>query len=228
MASPDSNSPPPLPFPQPTHLLTSPSFAVARPTPADLDAMKEVFVEAFARDPGNTYWWSPDTVAQAAWLRMRLERKMGDPDVRYFKVVDHSSAGDRLVAFARWDIPDRAARAFGEPYVFPATGAAAKTTEKGAEPVPGIDYPEGADKKLCVGFFDGLTVMSKKWDAGSMLGKFCSSFFGKGYEMKSLLYGFSVYPLFCLTTLMHPMVSARHTNSNSNEANRPTKTPSPR
>ena len=45
--------------------------------------MKEVFVEAFARDPGNTYWWSPDTVAQAAWLRMRLERKMGDPDVRY-------------------------------------------------------------------------------------------------------------------------------------------------
>ena len=177
MATPDSTPPPPLPFAQPTHLLTSP-FAVARPTPADLDAMTEVFVDAFARDPGNTYWWSPDAAAQAAWSRLRLRLKMSDPGVRYFKVVDHD-AGDRLVAFARWDIPDRAARAFGEPFVVPvdgagATGAAAKSTEKAAEPVPGVDYPEGANKALCVGFFDSLAAMSKKWDAAGMLGKFTS------------------------------------------------------
>ena len=184
MASPNSNPPPPLPFPQPTDLLTSPGFAVARPTAADLDGMADIFVDAFSQDPANTYWWSPDKKAQWEFLRRRLRNKMTDPNIRYFAVFDHASdapqdgsngaggaakedgRGQQLVAFSRWDIPERSAKAFGEPYVVFEAGA------EDAAQQGGFDYPEGADPELCRNFFGALGEMSKKWNAASMLGKY--------------------------------------------------------
>ena len=179
MASPNSNPPPPLPFPQPTDLLRSPGFAVARPTAADLDGMADIFVDAFSQDPANTYWWSPDKKAQWDFLRRRLRNKMADPNIRYFAVFDRANAAPQdgsngtaengrgqLVAFSRWDIPERSAKAFEEPYVITEAGAEAAAQQGG------FDYPEGADPELCRNFFGALGEMSKKWNAASMLGKY--------------------------------------------------------
>ncbi|RYP33590.1 hypothetical protein DL767_004705 [Monosporascus sp. MG133] len=143
-----------LPFPPPASL--SPSFIMARPTEADIEAMADVYFEAFELDRGNTYWWSPDRAAQLAWSRRRVERKMRDPSVRHFKITDVAS-GD-LVAWARWNVPEGKEAVFGA--VADATATAPAVT----------DYPEGADPELCRGFFDAVDGMQKKWDAKSMLG----------------------------------------------------------
>ncbi|RYP77890.1 hypothetical protein DL770_007012 [Monosporascus sp. CRB-9-2] len=177
-----------LPFPPPASL--SPSFIMARPTKADIEAMAEVNLEAFEIDRGNTYWWSPDRAAQLAWMRRRVERKMRDPSVRHFKIVDVAS-GD-LVAWARWNVPEGKEAAFDDARdvsrlpisreeeeavagenkttatmeTGPTTAAADATATAPAV----TDYPEGADPELCRGFFDALDGMAKKWDAKSMLG----------------------------------------------------------
>ncbi|RYP11847.1 hypothetical protein DL765_007564 [Monosporascus sp. GIB2] len=146
-----------LPFPPPASL--SPSFIMAPPTEADIDAMTDVFLEAFEMDRGNTYWWSPDRAAQRAWMRRRIEHKMREPGVRHFKIADVAS-GD-LVAWARWNVPEGKETAFGGAVAGENRTAPAKTV---------TDYPEGAEPELCKGFFDALDSMAKKWDAKSMLG----------------------------------------------------------
>ncbi|RYP48613.1 hypothetical protein DL768_005533 [Monosporascus sp. mg162] len=171
-----------LPFPPPASL--SPSFIMALPTEADIEAMADVYLEAFELDRGNTYWWSPDRAAQLAWMRRRVERKMRDPSVRHFKIADAAS-GD-LVAWARWDVPEGKEAAFGAAAVADddardvsgllvfreekAVAGESKTTAT-TEGAPTVtDHPEGADPELCRGFFDALAGMAKKWDAKSKLG----------------------------------------------------------
>ncbi|RYO97973.1 hypothetical protein DL764_007234 [Monosporascus ibericus] len=192
-----------LPFPPPASL--SPSFIMALPTEADIEAMGDINLEAFEIDRGNTYWWSPDRAAQLAWMRRRVERKMRDPSVRYFKIADVAS-GD-LVAWARWNVPDGKEAAFGpaaaadddardvsrllifreEEEAVAGEKKMTATTETGPADT---DYPEGVDPKLCKGFFDALDDMAKKWDAKSMLrlSVLCTSpkYFKRGAAMALL------------------------------------------
>ncbi|RYP73039.1 hypothetical protein DL769_004314 [Monosporascus sp. CRB-8-3] len=184
-----------LPFPPPASL--SPSFIMAPPTEADIEAMTDVFLKAFEMDRGNTYWWSPDRAAQHAWMRRRVERNMRDPRVRHFKIVDRAS-GD-LVAWARWNVPEGKEAAFGAGAMAgdgardvtrllgsgeeeEAVAGEDKTAAAAAETRPTTaaadamatapavtDYPEGADPELCRGFFGALDGMAKKWNAKSML-----------------------------------------------------------
>ncbi|KAG8161546.1 hypothetical protein KVR01_008533 [Diaporthe batatas] len=187
-----------LPFPVPPGLL-APEFKMLPITdPNDAEQVAEVYYAAFQTDPGNTYWWSADTSAMMEWMIRRIRRKIADPSVRHFKIVDTQSGGNEMVAFARWDVP-KGSVAFGE-----WAGAAAGGVEvngmkevDATEPVGGLeeavakqkpvtgateappppdaspatlDVPRGADLELCRGFFDGLSRMSDKWMADDMLG----------------------------------------------------------
>ncbi|KAI0141661.1 hypothetical protein GGR57DRAFT_400238 [Xylariaceae sp. FL1272] len=161
-------------------------FALTRPTAADIDTLARVYYDSFSLDPGNTYWWSPDKDAMFIWMHSRILRKMKDPRVRHYQVVDISSWKPETVAFARWDIPDGFEEEFGK---FVSVGGGvdvSKVVDKGGDgkvaptvtPVEettakaskSIDVPKGANPELCRGFFDWLGVMDEKWGAKDMLG----------------------------------------------------------
>lgn len=181
-----------LPFTIPPGLL-APDFTMCPVTDSDVKCIAEIYYAAFQTDPGNTYWWSADTPAMMEWMYRRIRRKIADPSVRHFKVVDAS--GD-MVAFARWDIP-KGSVAFGE---WMGGGAGEVNGGKGADvtglvegesevaaeqPLTGgaevpqpssvaaatLDIPRGADPELCRDFFDGLSRMTDKWMKDDMLGK---------------------------------------------------------
>ncbi|KAF2964586.1 hypothetical protein GQX73_g9000 [Xylaria multiplex] len=176
-----------LPFTPPTSL--DPSFTILRPTEADIDALAEIYFDAFATDPGNTFWWSPDYDAMFEWLRARIVKKMADRGVRHFQVVDDQNKA--VVAFARWDIPKGYESYFGQ--WVGSDGAldvsriltAESTEEPAAEPVGGlvapveetepaatqtIEGPRGSDPALCQKFFAILSGLSSQYNAKSMLG----------------------------------------------------------
>lgn len=182
-----------LPFTIPPGLL-DPDFTMGPVTDSDAKRIAEIYYAAFQTDPGNTYWWSADTPAMMEWMDRRIRRKIADPTVRHFKVVDAS--GD-MVAFARWDVP-KGSVAFGEwnggggevnvnggmgadvTRLMEGEGevAAEQPLTGGAEvPQPSsgaaatLDIPHGADPELCRDFFDGLSRMSDKWMKDDMLGK---------------------------------------------------------
>jgi len=182
-----------LPFTIPPGLL-APEFTMCPITDLD-DAQRiaEIYYAAFQTDPGNTYWWSADTPAMMEWMVRRIRRKIADPSVRHFKVVDAS--GD-LVAFARWDVP-KGSVAFGKwaggggevnggmgadvtglvegegeaAAEQPLTGGTEAPQSSSAAAAATLDIPRGADPELCRGFFDGLSRMSDKWMRDDMLSK---------------------------------------------------------
>lgn len=183
-----------LPFPVPPGLL-HPDFTLTHATEPDAEDVAEIYYAAFQTDPGNTYWWSDDREGMMEWMVTRISRKMADPSMRHFKVVDARTG--EMVAFARWDIP-RGSAAFGEwlggegvngggvevadvsslvkKGEGEANGEVAAPLTGGADaPQPSSsaasDLPRGADPELCRGFFDGLVRMSSKWMAEDMLGK---------------------------------------------------------
>ncbi|TGJ83396.1 hypothetical protein E0Z10_g5370 [Xylaria hypoxylon] len=165
-----------LPFTLPTSL--DPSFTVLRPTEADIDAL--VYYDAFATDPGNTYWWSPDHEAMFEWLRERIRRKMADRDVRHFHIVNNQK-NNEVIAFARWDIPKGYEAHFGEwigshdaldvshvvtedgtekpdTATATATATAAPVAEAEAATANTIVGPRGSDQELCREFFALLSL----------------------------------------------------------------------
>ncbi|KAI1773417.1 acyl-CoA N-acyltransferase [Hypoxylon cercidicola] len=169
----------PLPFPVPDSL--SPAFTLSHCTAADTDAMIEVYYDGFSMDRRNTFWWSPDKPAMFRWMKRRIRRRMDDHTKRHFKVTDVQS-GD-LVAFARWEIPEGHAAAFGEWIdATPADVSQTVTADEGggdlpvtsapAEAVtpPTTDYPEGAKPELCNVLFHTLKDMSEQQGAETMLG----------------------------------------------------------
>ncbi|KAI1136200.1 acyl-CoA N-acyltransferase [Hypoxylon sp. FL0543] len=198
-----------LPFPVPSHL--APAFSMSRCTTADVDAIAKIYYEAFETDPRNGFWWSPDKAAMYAWMKRRILRKMADRSTRHFKVTDAQSG--KLVAFARWDIPEGYGAVFGEPTEADpepvdvsqtvAAGEGAEGVPQGGEnapvttaPVdvitpPKTDIPDGAPPDLCQIFFDALSNMSEKQNAKTMLGLslLCTSpaYFGKG-AAKALMF----------------------------------------
>lgn len=187
-----------LPFTVPPGLL-APEFKLLPITdPNDAKQVAEVYYAAFKTDPGNTYWWSADTSAMMEWNIRRIRRKIADPSVRHFKIVDTQSGGNEMVAFARWDVP-KGSVAFGEwagagsggevngekgldvtklvegegeavPGQQPLTGGAEAPQPSSASPAT-LDVPRGADPEICRDFFDGLSRMSDRWMADDMLGK---------------------------------------------------------
>ncbi|KAI3322321.1 hypothetical protein HD806DRAFT_122043 [Xylariaceae sp. AK1471] len=182
-----------LPFPPPASLDSS--FTMSRPTEADIDAMTQVYFDAFKSDLGNTYWWSPDRDAMYEWLWKRIEGKMRNRNVRHFQILDNTSSSTtgrkEAVAFARWDIPKGYEAAFGEwigkddaldvsRVVMEEEKTAADGIEKPVtaadveEAAPGdaktIAPPRGADPELCRYLFGTLAILSKKWNAEEMLG----------------------------------------------------------
>lgn len=130
-----------LPFTVPPGLL-APGFRLLPITdPDDAKQIAEVYYAAFQTDPGNTYWWSADTPAMMEWMIRRIRRKIADPSVRHFKIVDTQSGGgggDEMVAFARWDVP-KGSVAFGE-WAGAAAAAAAGGGEVNGE--KGVDVTE--------------------------------------------------------------------------------------
>ncbi|KAI1085210.1 acyl-CoA N-acyltransferase [Whalleya microplaca] len=172
----------------------SSSFTLSPCTPADIDAVAAVYHASFASDRANTFWWPRDPGAMLAWTIQRVRRKMRDPTVRHFKVVD----GGELVAFARWDVPVGHEDMFGawdgegvgggydeEGKKEEERGDGNRDRDRGIEvgevgdadplvddaaasaPVP---YPEGARPDLCRLFFDALAGASKQWHEETMLG----------------------------------------------------------
>ncbi|KAI1842179.1 hypothetical protein JX266_011587 [Neoarthrinium moseri] len=172
-----------LPFAAPASL--SSSFAISYCTLVDLDALAEVYYEAFKANPGNTHWWSPSRESMMAWMRRRMTPKFRDRNIRHFKITDIES-GD-LVAWSRWDIPKESTH-FGEwsggagdvskivGTEDVATGPIDQADEISAsasavEPAPApADYPEGSDPAVCRRFFDALSGASDKWYTENMLG----------------------------------------------------------
>ncbi|KAI1416088.1 acyl-CoA N-acyltransferase [Hypoxylon sp. FL1857] len=188
-----------LPFPTPSSL--PPAFSISRCTTADVDDIAEVYYQSFETDPRNGFWWSPDKTAMFAWMKRRILRKMADSSTRHFKVTD--SQNGKLVAFARWDIPEGYGAAFGESagndvtpvdasQIVTAGGNAGERGENltvTTAPVeaispPKADIPDGAPPDLCQIFFDALSDTSEKQNAKEMLGLslLCTSpkYFGKG------------------------------------------------
>ncbi|KAI1271244.1 hypothetical protein F5Y07DRAFT_25863 [Xylaria sp. FL0933] len=177
-----------LPFIAPASLDSS--FTMSRPTSRDVDALAEVYYESFLTDPGNTYWWSPDSDAMMDWLSHRIRTKMADRSVRHFQVVDQKHKA--VVAFARWDIPKGYETQFGEwasdddaldvSRVVADNGteqpATTTTAAVMAAPVEEAELaaaktvagPRGADPELCQNLFAILASLSKKWGAEQMLG----------------------------------------------------------
>ncbi|GAW17148.1 hypothetical protein ANO14919_065980 [Xylariales sp. No.14919] len=164
-----------------------PSFAILRPTEADIETLAEVYFDAFATDPGNTFWWSSDREAMRDWLRARIRKKMADRNVRHYHIVDNHN--NDIVAFARWDIPKGYEAQFGRwiggdgaldvSHVMRrdrteapdmATGTTAPVEEAEPAATKTMEGPRGADPELCRQFFIILSGLSKKWDAEGMLG----------------------------------------------------------
>lgn len=172
-----------LPFPIPDTL--SSAFVMSRCTPADVNAIAEVYYEGFLSDPRNTFWWPPEKEDMIAWNRRRVRHKMADRTTRHFKITDVQS-GD-VVAFARWDIPEGHEAVFGDGNE---DGAAAVdvsqvvTAGENAErdlpvtsapveaPTPWItDFPKGSSPELLRSLFDKLIVTQEKHKAKTMLGE---------------------------------------------------------
>ncbi|KAI1331753.1 hypothetical protein F5Y16DRAFT_359185 [Xylariaceae sp. FL0255] len=182
-----------LPF---TTLTSLPaSFAITRPTGADVDTICEIYYESFKLDLGNTFWWPADKESMFEWMRTRIRRKMADRRVRHFQVIDTEK--NVTVAFARWDIPGGYEAQFGE-WVGPgpdgavdvsglveqeeekagsedddalaSTVTVAQVEEIKPEDVKKVQLPRGADPSLCLGFFNFLAEVSERWQAESMLG----------------------------------------------------------
>ncbi|KAK6216345.1 hypothetical protein LQW54_003548 [Pestalotiopsis sp. IQ-011] len=174
-----------LPFAPPASL--SPSFVIARCDAGDVDDMCDIYYEAFKEDPGNSHWWSPDRRHMQAWMQRRMVRKLGDAGMRHFKIADAESGA--MVAFARWDIPERSGH-FGEWLGQPPVdvtriveeepekpkdaeqevAASAPVAEPKQQKYADNDVPDGADPFLCQNFFSALTKASEKWYTKDMLG----------------------------------------------------------
>ncbi|KAH8648606.1 hypothetical protein BX600DRAFT_475537 [Xylariales sp. PMI_506] len=91
-----------LPFPVPASL--APSFVMSACTQADAGALADLYLDAFATDPGNTFWWPADRAPIREWVVKRTLHKMADRGVRHFKVAEAETG--EIVAFARWDVPE--------------------------------------------------------------------------------------------------------------------------
>lgn len=153
-----------LPFPPPSSL--SPQFTLARCAPADVPEMVDVYLAAF-RATDLSYWWPESVDAMREWTKARFGLRFADPKVQQFKVVDDETG--RLVAFARWNIPEQM-KGLNEGFVVYADG------DGGKEDLNGADYkwmqkpPVGALEELYYAFFGGIKKMSAKWDAKTKLG----------------------------------------------------------
>ncbi|KAI0472931.1 hypothetical protein GGR56DRAFT_676977 [Xylariaceae sp. FL0804] len=104
-----------LPFAAPPSL--SPAFALSWATPADLDAMIDVYYRAFVTDVPFTFWWPRGRAQTLAFLRAHIGNKLRDEDeaaaasasaaasaTRSFQVRE--TATGELVAWCRWAVPE--------------------------------------------------------------------------------------------------------------------------
>ncbi|KAH6657074.1 hypothetical protein BKA67DRAFT_179069 [Truncatella angustata] len=171
-----------LPFATPASL--DPAFVISRCEAADIDALSVIYYDSFKADPGNSHWWSPSREHMMTWMHKRISKKMSDPGVRHFKIIDVAS--NDIVAWARWDIPENSPH-FGD---WVGTEDVSSLVKSDPEPKDGaersqeisasapavdttpktVDIPEGADPALCQNFFGALTKCSSKWHTKDMLG----------------------------------------------------------
>ncbi|EPS38022.1 hypothetical protein H072_8249 [Dactylellina haptotyla CBS 200.50] len=164
-----------LPFAIPGSL--SPFFDIIPSSPQDAVAFAKVWLDSFATDSRNTFWWSTDHNIMVGWIGRRMIRKMRDSEVRHFKVIEITTGG--VVAFARWTLPKDGHEVYGEwiaPHEpgdelaeDPGAGASgiASTVEIAAGP---LVCPTGADSTACRIFFDALGRASNKWVTPTTLG----------------------------------------------------------
>lgn len=136
-----------------------PAFTISCATEADIDAMAQVYYDAFALDSGNTWWWPPERDAMFEWMHGRIQRKLANRNVRHFRVLDDQK---ELVAWARWDIPEGYEAQFGE---WAGYNGAVPDADGSHQAVP-----RGSDPEVCEYFFAKLVSLSNKWNADEMLG----------------------------------------------------------
>ncbi|KAI1316972.1 acyl-CoA N-acyltransferase [Xylariaceae sp. FL0255] len=171
-----------LPFPHPAYL--PPGFSMSRCSPADLDGMTDVYMQAF-KDSGYTWWWGPlDTMY--AWTKERIRRRFADAKTQQFKIVDDNTG--RVVAWSKWDPPPRMTGLQSGFVVYGDDGSPITDTASGSIPA-GISKtvsggedamaasaksyaqgpPEGCDVELFEAFFGALVAVEKKWEADEKL-----------------------------------------------------------
>ncbi|KAH8681147.1 acyl-CoA N-acyltransferase [Xylariales sp. PMI_506] len=175
-----------LPFLRPASL--PPAFTVSRCTPADIPQMVSVYIAAFTQTTRFTYWWPESHEVMRAWTETRFRLRFRDPGDQQFKVVDESQSqgqGGRLVAFARWQVPQDQGEGGRHEALRRALAPGFRTYEYGegegeGEGEGGAAFagsetqwmdrpPAGCREDLYDEFFAGIRGMSQKWEAKKML-----------------------------------------------------------
>ncbi|KAI1739450.1 hypothetical protein F4680DRAFT_421626 [Xylaria scruposa] len=162
-----------LPFSRPSTLPSG--FTMSRCTPADVQGMTEVYMDAFS-DKEYTYWWGP-VPAMWKWQEERIRRRFADSSTQQFKVVD--DANGTIVAWAKWDPPSQMVglkEGFtlydesGKPVDASSGNKNAKEMRKEDEiEAHALGPPEGSNVALFKAFFDGVAGAEKKFQASEKL-----------------------------------------------------------
>ncbi|KAI0531746.1 hypothetical protein GGR58DRAFT_492644 [Xylaria digitata] len=165
-----------LPFSRPSIL--PPGFTMSRCTPADVQGMNEVYMDAFSNSE-YTYWWGP-SAAMWSWSAERIRRRFADAGTQQFKVVDDTNG--TIVAWAKWDPPSRMIGLRDGFVVYDEAGDSVGADSKGGEgkekgeadgKTSGKSYalspPEGSNIPLFQKFFDEIVSMGKKHQASEKL-----------------------------------------------------------
>ncbi|KAI0798298.1 hypothetical protein GGR55DRAFT_672734 [Xylaria sp. FL0064] len=169
-----------LPFARPFRLPVG--FTMSRCTPADVQGMTEVYMDAFSNSE-YTYWWGP-IEAMRSWQEERIRRRFGDAGTQQFKVVD--DANGTIVAWAKWDPPPRMVGLRTGFTVYDEAGRPASTSsldavckdgegegEEAGGKASGKKYaqgpPPGSNTALFQDFFGGLLSMERRYQANEKL-----------------------------------------------------------
>ncbi|KAI0544476.1 hypothetical protein F4679DRAFT_564708 [Xylaria curta] len=152
-----------LPFPRPSTL--PPGFTMSRCTPADVQGMTEVYMDAFS-DKEYTYWWGP-ILAMWKWQEERIRRRFADASTQQFKVVDE--ANGTIVAWAKWDPPSHMVGLREGFTIYDEPDKKEMKKGDGEIEAHALGPPEGSNVALFKTFFDGVAGAEKKFQASEKL-----------------------------------------------------------
>ncbi|KAH8810911.1 acetyltransferase-like protein [Xylogone sp. PMI_703] len=87
------------------HFNASHPLILRKATPADVDALAEVYLSSFVKNPWSSLVY-PYTKASYDWWRFSLSNDIKNPNSHFLCVYDSSIPWQPIVSWARWDDPN--------------------------------------------------------------------------------------------------------------------------
>ena len=87
------------------HSNSSSPLILRKATSADVDALAEVYLSSFAKNPWSNLVF-PYTKASYDWWRFSLSKEIKNPNSHFLCVYDSSIPWQPIVSWAQWDDPN--------------------------------------------------------------------------------------------------------------------------